>query len=108
MEPCAYILASGKRGTLYIGVTSDLPKRLHQHRTRVTKGFADRHSVKRLVLIEVCPDMVTAIAREEQLKNWHRDWKIALIEATNPDWRDLAVDLGFAPFRQPTSAGHGS
>jgi putative endonuclease len=108
MEPCVYILASGKRGTLYIGVTSNLPKRLHEHRAGTTKGFASRYGALRLVLIEPSASMAAAIAREKQLKNWHRDWKIAHIEAANPDWRDLAVDLGLAPYRQAVRPGHGS
>jgi putative endonuclease len=107
MQPCVYILASGKHGALYVGVTSNLLKRLHEHRTGTTKGFTDRYGVKRLVLIEPCPDMASAIAREKQLKRWHREWKINLIEATNPDWRDLAVDLGFPPFRQAARTGDG-
>ena len=98
-DPAVYILASQVRGTLYVGVTSDLPGRLYQHREGITRGFTHRHRVKRLVLIETYPDMESAIRREKQLKRWHRAWKIALIEASNPDWRDLAVDLGFAPYR---------
>jgi putative endonuclease len=98
--PHVYILASQKRGTLYIGVTSDLPKRIAEHRAGDKSGFASRYVVKRLVLIEEAPDMLTAIAREKQLKRWHRDWKIGLIEQANPDWRDLAVDLGFEMLEQ--------
>lgn len=96
-NPCVYILASGHFGTLYIGVTSDLMKRLYQHREHVTGGFTSRYAVYRLVHFEMFGDMEHAILREKQLKNWHRPWKINLINAENPEWRDLAVGLGFEP-----------
>lgn len=95
--PATYILASYKRGTLYIGVTSDPLARLFQHRNDTTPGFTSEYHVKRLVHIEFFGDMEHAIAREKQLKNWTRQWKIELIEAGNPDWRDLALDYGFGP-----------
>ena len=94
-QPCVYILASGHYGTLYIGVTSDLLARLYQHRTGTVPGFTKRYRVHRLVRYEFFSDMPTAIAREKQLKAWHRDWKINLIELDNPMWEDLAVGLGF-------------
>jgi putative endonuclease len=94
-----YILASQTRGTLYIGVTSDLTRRVAEHRSGDVPGFTATHGVKRLVHIAECTGMATAMAREKQLKRWHRAWKIALIEETNPAWRDLAIDLGFAPLR---------
>jgi len=97
--PAVYILASQKRGTLYIGVTSDPIGRLWQHREGASPGFASRHGVRRLVYIEYFGSMEAAILREKQLKRWHRQWKINLIEAENPDWRDLAVDFGFTPAR---------
>ena len=96
-EPCVYLLASGRHGTIYIGVTSDLMARLHQHRGRSVPGFTSRYDVHRLVHFEMYDDMYTAIAREKQLKGWRRAWKIALIEEDNPDWVDLAVGLGFDP-----------
>ena len=96
-NPCVYILASQPRGTLYIGVTSSLEGRLWQHREEAMRGFTTRHHIKRLVWFEMQGDMLTAIAREKQLKNWHRPWKVNLIEAGNPHWADLAVGLGFAP-----------
>ena len=99
-NPCVYILTSQPRGTLYIGVTSNLEARLWQHRVEITEGFAKRYTVKRLVWFEMHGDMLAAIAREKQLKNWHRPWKINLIEATNPHWGDLAVGLGFPPLAQ--------
>lgn len=95
-NPCTYILASQKRGTLYIGVTSDLPARLWQHRSGSVPGFTTRYGVHRLVHAEFFTDMDGAIAREKQLKRWHRAWKINLIEETNPDWTDLAVLWGIA------------
>ena len=96
-NPCVYIIASGHYGTLYIGVTSNLMARLHKHREGITGGFVKRHAIYRLVHFEMFDDMETAIKREKQLKNWHRPWKINLINAENPDWRDLAVGLGFEP-----------
>ncbi|RYE63253.1 MAG: GIY-YIG nuclease family protein [Oxalobacteraceae bacterium] len=98
--PAVYILASQKRGTLYIGVTSDPLGRLVQHREGRLPGFTSRHGVKRLVYIEFAESMEGAILREKQLKRWHRDWKIHLIEATNPGWRDLAPDYGIEPLDQ--------
>ena len=99
--PAVYIVASQKRGTLYIGVTSNPIGRMIQHRDDLIKGFATKYGAKRLVLIEFFGDMEHAILREKQLKRWHRDWKINLIEATNPDWRDLALDYGLEPLSRP-------
>ena len=96
-QPCVYILASQQRGTLYIGVTSDLPGRLWQHRENALAGFTKRYGAKRLVWLEMHGDMPAAIAREKQLKNWHRQWKINLVEGSNPNWADLVVGLGFPP-----------
>ena len=96
-DPFVYILASGWRGTLYIGVTSDLMKRVWEHRNGVTKGFTTRYKVHRLVHFEPLGSMDAAIEREKQLKRWHRAWKISLIEERNPNWEDLAVALGFDP-----------
>jgi putative endonuclease len=93
-QPCVYILASQKRGTLYIGVTSNLTSRLHQHRTRATPGFTADYGAIRLVHAEAFGRMAVAITREKQLKNWHRHWKINLIEASNPEWRDLGIEWG--------------
>ena len=78
-------------------MTSNLEARLWQHRESALPGFTKRHTVKRLVWFEMHSDMPTAIAREKQLKNWHRAWKINLIEEGNPHWGDLAVSLGFDP-----------
>ncbi|MCW2336657.1 putative endonuclease [Sphingobium sp. B2D3A] len=95
-NPCTYILASQKRGTLYVGVTSDLPARIGQHRSAECPGFTSRYRVYRLVHAEFFETMDGAISREKQLKRWHRAWKINLIEANNPDWADLAVTWGLA------------
>ena len=96
-QPCVYILASQPRGTLYIGVTSDLMARLWQHREAVLPGFTKRYAVKRLVWYDMHATMDAAILREKQLKNWHRPWKLNMIEQANPHWADLAIGLGFAP-----------
>ena len=96
-QPCVYILASKRHGTIYIGVTSNLPARLWQHRTGATPGFTTRHGVYRLVFFEVHETMDGAITREKQLKAWKRDWKIALIERDNPFWEDRGAILGFEP-----------
>jgi putative endonuclease len=97
-QPCVYILASDRNGTLYIGVTSNLPARMHQHREGVTEGFTHLYGVAKLVRFELFEDMVSAITREKQLKRWRREWKLNLIEQDNPGWVDLAVTmLGFPP-----------
>ncbi len=100
-QPCVYILASSRIGTLYIGVTSNLLARLYQHRNTDGPGFTKRYGVRRLVRYEFLADMPTAIAREKQLKRWHREWKINLIEYDNPDWLDLAPALGLPPASFP-------
>jgi len=96
-QPAIYILASGRHGTFYIGVTSDPATRLHQHREGLIKGFTSRYGVTRLVHFELFGDMPTAIAREKQLKKWNRDWKLNLIEVSSPGWVDRAAGLGFGP-----------
>jgi len=96
-NPCVYLLASGHYGAIYIGVTSNLIQRLVQHREGLLPGFTSRYKVHRLVRFEMFGDMGRAILREKQLKNWHRQWKINLINAENPEWRDLAVGLGLPP-----------
>ena len=96
-QPCVYILASGHYGTLYIGVTSDLVTRIFQHRTGATDGFTSRYAVHLLVRFEQFDDMHSAISREKQLKRWHRQWKINLIESENPQWVDLAPSVGLPP-----------
>ena len=94
-QPCVYLLASKRNGTLYIGVTSNLLARIHQHRTGAVRGFTREYAVKQLVWFERHATMDSAITREKRVKKWNRAWKLQLIEAENPDWRDLAEDLGF-------------
>ena len=103
-QPCVYILASRRHGTIYIGVTSDLMTRMHQHRTGALPGFTADYGVHRLVHFEPFAEMYAAIAREKQLKAWRRAWKIALIEEHNPFWEDRAVELGFDPVSPHPSA----
>ena len=88
-----YMLASGRNGTLYVGVTNDLVRRVHEHRTSDPASFTGRYSVTRLVWFETTPNVEAAIRREKRLKEWPRGWKIGLIEAGNPSWRDLYDDL---------------
>lgn len=91
--PCVYILASLRNGTLYIGVTSELAKRIWQHKTGILGGFTDKVGAKFLVYFEVHETMVSVIRREKALKGWRRAWKIQLIEETNPGWVDLAEQI---------------
>ena len=85
-----YIMASKKNGTLYIGVTNDIESRVAEHKSGLIPGFTQKYSVKTLVWLEEYQSTGQALQREKQLKNWHRAWKIALIEKMNPEWRDLA------------------
>jgi putative endonuclease len=88
-QPCTYILASKKNGTLYIGVTSNLVQRVWQHKNHQVEGFTEKYHVHILVYYEQHDSMEYAITREIQLKKWNRDWKIRLIEEENPTWQDL-------------------
>lgn len=88
-QPAVYIVASERNGTLYIGVTSDLVARIWQHREHLVDGFTRRYGVTMLVWYELHETMDSAILREKQLKKWNRRWKLELIEAGNPEWRDL-------------------
>lgn len=98
-----YLLASQRNGTLYVGVTNDLIRRIYEHREGLADGFSKLYEVKLLVWFESTPSVEAAIQREKQIKNWKREWKIALIEQSNPQWRDLypqllgAVDPGSSP-----------
>ena len=89
MQPCVYILASERNGTLHIGVTSDLVKRVWEHQSDFVEGFTKQYQVHTLVWYEVHGDMESAIVREKQLKEWKRQWKVELIEKSNPYWNDL-------------------
>jgi putative endonuclease len=88
-----YILASEPYGVLYIGVTSNLVKRVWEHREGVVDGFSKQYGVKRLVWFEVHSEIIHAISREKQIKKWNRDWKVNLIQQSNPDWRDLYDEI---------------
>jgi putative endonuclease len=87
------LLASRRHGTLYLGVTSDLIRRVYEHKTKSGPGFTSRYDVDRLVRFEIYDDRATAINGEKELKRWRRDWKIRLIEEQNPEWRDLYAAL---------------
>jgi putative endonuclease len=88
-----YILASKKNGTLYIGVTSNLIKRIHEHKNNLIEGFTKKYNVHNLVYYEITEDVNSVIIREKQLKRWKRNWKIELIEKNNPKWKDLYFEL---------------
>jgi putative endonuclease len=87
-----YILASQRNGTLYIGVTNDLQRRMYEHKNGVFDGFTKQYNVAVLVWYEQTSDVASAIHREKQLKKWNRAWKLRLVEEHNPDWKDLAED----------------
>ena len=88
-QPAVYILANKRNGTLYIGVTSDLPKRAWEHKNDLVEGFSSKYKIHRLVYYEIYGDMMSAITREKQIKKWNRAWKLELIEEENPEWNDL-------------------
>ena len=93
MQYYIYILASKKNGALYVGVTSDLIRRVFEHKSDFVEGFTKKHQVHNLMYYEVTESVESAIAREKQLKKWHRDWKIRLIEQENPEWNDLYPEI---------------
>jgi putative endonuclease len=93
MQPCVYILASKRNGTLYIGVTSDLVKRVWEHKSDLVEGFTKQYQVHQLVWYETSESMESVITREKQLKEWKRQWKVDLIEKANPYWNDLYPSL---------------
>ena len=93
MDYFVYLLASQRNGTLYCGVTNNLVRRLHEHREGLADGFTKGYEVKMLVWFESTPSVEAAIQREKQIKNWKREWKIALIERANPAWRDLYREI---------------
>ncbi|OAI00421.1 hypothetical protein A1353_01630 [Methylomonas methanica] len=106
MNPCVYLLASKKNGTLYIGVTSNLVQRIWQHREGLAEGFTKKYNVKTLVWYEQHATMESAITREKALKKWNRAWKLDLIEKTNPQWHDLWLDILGATESQTTTQRH--
>jgi putative endonuclease len=93
MNYFVYLLASGRNGTLYVGVTSDLVKRVFQHKNDLADGFTKKYAVHNLVWFESTPSIEEAIRKEKQIKDWKRAWKIELIEKANPQWRDLYADI---------------
>jgi putative endonuclease len=93
MQPAVYILASRRNGTLYVGVTSQLVKRVYEHKHDLAHGFTKKYGIHQLVYFELAEDMLSAISREKQIKKWKRAWKVALIERSNPDWRDLYPEI---------------
>ena len=92
-QPCVYILASRRNGTLYVGVTSDVVQRVWQHKHDQAEGFTKKYGVHTLVWCELHATMESAISREKAIKGWQRAWKIRLIESTNPQWRDLYSEI---------------
>ena len=93
-KPCAvYIMTNYSQSSLYIGVTSNLQKRVWEHKNKVVAGFTKKYNINRLVYYELTDSIETAINREKQLKRWHREWKINLIKEMNPDFRDLSLDF---------------
>jgi len=93
-----YILASKKNGTLYIGITNNLLRRIFEHKNNLIEGFTKKYSVHRLVYYEETDDVFYAIGREKQMKKWYREWKIRLIEEVNPEWNDLYYEIGGEEF----------
>ena len=93
-QPCVYMLASNRNGTLYVGATSNLIQRVWQHKNDLVAGFTKRYRVHTLVWYEVHETMESAITREKAIRRWKRDWKIELLQENNPSWRDLYDDLG--------------
>ena len=93
MNCAVYLLASQRNGTLYTGVTSDLVKRVYEHKHDLADGFTKRYGVKMLVWYELTTDIASAIHREKQIKKWNRLWKLRLVDQSNPEWRDLYSDI---------------
>ncbi len=92
-HPSVYILTNKCNGTLYIGVTSNLSKRIWEHKTKVVKGFTEKYGLNKLVWYEIHETTISAIQREKAIKYWKREWKLNTIEAMNPDWHDLYEEL---------------
>ncbi|BAM90705.1 excinuclease ABC, C subunit, N-terminal [Bradyrhizobium oligotrophicum S58] len=93
MAHYVYLLASKKHGTLYLGVTNDLVRRVYEHRTKSVPSFTSRYDIGKLVWFEIYDDAIAAISREKELKKWRRGWKIRLIEEQNPNWDDLYLGI---------------
>ncbi len=97
-----YILTNFRNSIFYIGVTNSLERRIFEHKSGLAKGFSSKYKLKKLIYIESCSDIRSAIRREKQLKNWHREWKMNLVKQLNPSFKDLSVDLNIDP---ETSSG---
>ena len=92
-QPAVYLLASQPNGTLYIGVTSNLSKRVYEHKNHLSESFSDKYDVEMLVWYELHDTMESAISREKAIKKWNRNWKLRIIEELNPEWKDLYEDI---------------
>ena len=93
MPRAVYIMASDRYGTLYVGYANDLLKRVWEHKTKVVAGFTSEHRVDKLVWFELHESVIAGRTRERQIKKWNRDWKVNLIQSTNPEWKDLYLDF---------------
>ena len=91
---CVYIMANERNTTLYIGATSDIARRVWEHKNKATEGFTEKYKISKLVYVETHEDPESAIQREKRLKEWKRQWKVELIEKENPAWKDLSEDMG--------------
>jgi putative endonuclease len=102
-----YIVTNSTNSVLYIGVTNNIERRIYEHKHELIEGFTEKYKVKKLIYLEEYINIKDAIAREKQLKNWHRDWKINLIKKINPDFKELAEDdtLGYFKIDPETSSG---
>ena len=94
LQGIVYILTNANRTTLYTGVTRDLQRRIAEHKLHINAGFSDRYNLEMLVYYEIYERLDAAVHREKQLKKWHKDWKEALINEFNPEWKDLTEDIG--------------
>ena len=90
-----YLLAGKRNGTLYIGITNNLKRRMFEHKDKLSRGFTKKYNVNRLVYFEQYNDVRQALTREKRLKKWHRAWKLELIEKSNPEWKNLSLDTRF-------------
>jgi putative endonuclease len=87
---CVYLITNKGNNVIYIGVTNDITRRMYEHKNKLVEGFSKKYNLDKLVYAEFTADVESAIKREKQLKNWHRDWKINLINTANPEWKDLS------------------
>ena len=90
---CVYLITNKGNNVLYIGVTNDITRRMYEHKNKLVEGFSKKYNLDKLVYAEFTADVESAIKREKQLKNWHRDWKINLVNNANPEWKDLSEKI---------------